>query len=139
MLRGGGETNPWGIDADWLGPALAFGVLLHECIHVHVDRNLGGHDGPTSHNGRRWIGRVNRIAPLLGIDGIDVGASRVVRIPVEPPTYTPRGKRVTRVVRVSTGNVPFAVGAGFLQALRRTWEGLRITTEASGCRTACRT
>ena len=118
LLKGSEKADPWGIDPRWLGPSLAFDTLLHECIHIHVNRNLSGRDGPTSHNCRRWIRQVNRIAPLLGFRGINVGSSRAARVPVEPPIYTRRGKRVTRVTRVCTGNVPFAVGAGFPQSLR---------------------
>ena len=118
LLRGSEKETPWGLPPAWLGPALAFDTLLHECMHIHIDYNLGGHDGP-SHNCRRWVRQVNRIAPLLGFQGIHVGISKSVRVPDPSAPLTPRGKRPTRVVRGTTGNVPYAAGAGFPESLRR--------------------
>ena len=93
--------------------------LLHECIHIHINCNLGGHVGSSSHNCKRWVRQVNRIAPLLGFEGVQMGTSRAKRVPVEPPQFTKRGKLVTRVVRGHFGNVPFIVGAGFPGSLRK--------------------
>jgi hypothetical protein len=118
LLGGSEKEDPWHISPHFLGPALAFDTILHECIHIHITHNLGGQDGPTSHNCRRWIRQVNRIAPLLGLKGIHVGMSKTMRVPVEPPQYTARGNRVTRVVRRCAGAVPFRVGSGFPQAAR---------------------
>jgi len=118
LLGGSEKEDPWHIPPNFLGAALAFDTILHECIHIHITHNLGGQDGPTSHNCRRWIRQVNRIAPLLGFKGIHVGMSKTMRVPVEPPQYTARNKRVTRVVRRCVGSVPFRVGSGFPQAAR---------------------
>jgi hypothetical protein len=119
ILQGTEKENPWDIPRSWMGPALAFDTLLHECIHVHTDYNLGGHDGPTSHNCKRWVRQINRIAPLIGFRETRFGISKAMRVqdPDAPPT--PRGRVATKVVRGCTGNVPFAVGAGFPFALRR--------------------
>lgn len=54
LLHGTEKENPWGLPPAWLGPSLAFDTLLHECIHVHIDYNLGGHQGTSSHNCKRW-------------------------------------------------------------------------------------
>jgi len=118
LLQASEEENPWGIPAEWLGPSLVFDTLLHECIHVHIGYNLGGHNGPTSHNNKRWVRQVTRIAPLLGFHGIRFGISKTMRVPDRDAPRTSRGKPATRVVRGYTGNVPFAVGAGFPQSLR---------------------
>jgi hypothetical protein len=64
----------WSIPVELFGYCLAFDVLLHECIHAHVDHNLGGWahlDGPqrskwTSHNNPLWVAECTRIAGLLG-------------------------------------------------------------------------
>jgi hypothetical protein len=119
LLQASEKENPWDIPAAWLGPSLVFDALLHECIHVHIDYNLGGHDGPSSHNCKRWVRQVNRLTPLLGFRGIRFGLSKTVRVPDPDSPPTPRGKVATRVVRACMGNVPFPVGAGFPDALRR--------------------
>lgn len=119
LLSSDGPKPPWGIPRSWLGEALAFDTLLHECMHVHINTRLGGRDGPTSHNCERWVRQANRLAPMLGFDGIMFGRSKVVRVPIKGGIRGPRGKLPTRVVRVSTGNVPFAIGAGFPQSLRQ--------------------
>jgi hypothetical protein len=118
LLRGSEKENPWGITREWLGPAMVFDTILHECIHIHINCNLGGRMGSSSHNCKRWIRQVNRIAPLLGFQGVHMGISKAMRVPIEPPKFTKRGKRVTRVVRGYFGNVPFTVGAGFPGSFR---------------------
>jgi hypothetical protein len=118
LLQGTEKENPWDIPAAWLGPSLAFDTLLHEAIHVHIDYNLGGHDGQTSHNCKRWARQVNRIASLLAFPHIHFGLSKTVRVPDLDAPRTPLGKRATKVVRRCTGNVPFIVGAGFPESLR---------------------
>jgi hypothetical protein len=118
LLLGSEKVDPWGLPPKWLGSSLAFDTLLHECIHVHIDYNLGGHDGRNSHDCKRWMRQVNRIAPLLGFADIHVGVSRTVRVPDPSAPLTPRGKVPTRVVRRTTGNVPHRVGAGFPHSLR---------------------
>jgi len=119
LLGSTAEEPPWGIPRRWLGASLVFDVLLHECIHIHIDTRLGGHDGPTSHNCDRWVRQINRLAPLLGMKDVEFGRSKVARVPIEGAPLTVRGKRPTRVARVCTGNVPFTVGAGFPMSLRR--------------------
>jgi hypothetical protein len=64
----------WSIPVEMLGRCYAYDILLHECIHVHVNYNLGGLeslDGSqrsswTSHNNPLWVAECNRIAGLLG-------------------------------------------------------------------------
>jgi hypothetical protein len=119
LLRGSEKQDPWDIRPAWLGPSLAFDTLLHECIHVHIDYNLGGHDGRSSHDCPRWLRQVNRIAPLLGFQGIRMGGTKLKRVPIPGAPRTPRGKLATKVVRVSLGNVPFKTAAGFPESLRR--------------------
>jgi hypothetical protein len=57
--------------------------------------------------------------PLLAFEGIGCGLSKAMRAPDPNAPRTPTGKVTTRVVRGCTGNVPFAVGAGFPDSLRR--------------------
>lgn len=118
LLRATETENPWGIPATWLGPLLAFDTLLHECIHVHIDHNLGGHNGRTSHDCPRWVRQVNRIAPLLGFAGVHVGTTKTARVKDFQAPRTKRGKVATRVVRITAGNVPFRVASGFPHSLR---------------------
>lgn len=109
---------PWGIPRDWLGPLMVFDTLLHECIHIHIDYNLGGHNGRTSHDCPRWVRQVNRLAPLLGFSDVKVGVTKTVRVKDESLPRTKRGKIASRVVRQTLGNVPFSVAYGFPQSLR---------------------
>lgn len=51
------KKDPWGIDPTCLGPSWVFDVLLHECMHVHIDYNLGGSDGRTSHDCKHGFGK----------------------------------------------------------------------------------
>jgi hypothetical protein len=118
LLQGTEKEQPWNIPADCLGASLAFDTLLHECIHVHIEYNLGGHDGRSSHDCKRWIRQANRIAPLLGFRDIRFGITKTVRVPDYSAPKTVRGKVATRVVRRTTGNVPHRVAAGFPQSLR---------------------
>ncbi len=118
LLKASESPTPWGIPAAWLGPSLACDTLLHECIHIHIGSNLGGHKGRTSHDCMRWIRQVNRIAPLLGFIGIQAGRTKSVRVPILNAPRTKRGKLPTRVVRRTVGNVPFRTVAGFPAALR---------------------
>ena len=112
------SLNPWGYDRAWLGPSLAFDVLLHECMHVHIECNLGGQKGRSSHDCKRWVRQVNRIAPPLGFDDVRAGGTRCVRVPDPRGERTPRGKLPTRVVRKSMGNIPMHVVATFPHSLR---------------------
>jgi hypothetical protein len=118
ILRGTEQPNPWGIPPEWLGIAYAFDVLLHELIHVSQFCLLGGGVGPTSHNNTAWVTEVNRIAPLLGFDGVEAGLSKTKRVPIEGET-TKNGKPRTKVIRVSEGNLPHRVVAGFPHRFRR--------------------
>jgi hypothetical protein len=69
-----GWVARWGIPPERLGPCFAYDVLLHECIHAHVEYNLGGwgrltgtqRSKWTCHNNPLWVGECNRIAELLG-------------------------------------------------------------------------
>jgi hypothetical protein len=118
LLRGTEKEEPWNIPADWLGPSLVFDTLLHECMHVHIDYNLGGHDGRSSHDCKRWIRQANRLAPLLGFPDVHFGVTKTIRVPDHSAPRTVRGKVATRVVRRSTGNVPHRVVVGFPPSLR---------------------
>lgn len=119
LLEPGHLREPWGIPRRWLGPALLLDVLLHECIHIHIDTHLGGTDGPTSHNCDRWVRQINRLAPMLGFDRVQFGRSKLKRIPIAGAPLSAHGKRPTKVTRISTGTVPFIVGAGFPISLRQ--------------------
>jgi len=118
LLGGTEKENPWGIPDKHLGQAFVFDTLLHECIHVHIGHNLGGQLGSTSHNCPRWVRQVNRLAPLLGFDGVKAGISKTVRVPDPSAPLTKRGKVATKVVRGTTGNIPFAMVSGFPHSLR---------------------
>jgi hypothetical protein len=119
LLQGTEKEDPWRIPPDWLGPSLVFDTLLHECIHVHIDYNLGGHGGEGSHDTKRWMRQINRIARLLEFRTVRFGITRTVRVPDYSAPRTVRGKVATRVVRRTTGNVPHRVAAGFPQSLRK--------------------
>jgi hypothetical protein len=118
VLGGTQRRNPWNIDPGWLGIAYAFDVLLHESIHVSQHCLLGGGIGPTSHNNSAWIAEVNRIAPVLGLVGIQAGLSKTKRVPIEGET-TKTGKPATRVIRASEGNLPHSAVATFPHGARR--------------------
>ena len=109
-LWGGTEkADPWGFPPDLFGERFALDTLIHECIHVSVNYRLGGQTGETSHNNPEWVAEVNRIAPLIGLDGIDGGMSKVIR----------EGKKTKRV---SQGNVPFDPAVSkFPRGLRLHW------------------
>ncbi len=119
LLRGSEKQDPWAIPEAWPGASYAFDTLLHECVHVHIDYNLGGHDGRTSHDCDRWARQVNRLAPRLGFHGIQAGVTKTKRVPDYTAPRTVRGKVATRVVRVVAGNVPFVAVAGFPSSLRQ--------------------
>jgi hypothetical protein len=120
VLGGTERENPWGYPAGWLGGCFAFDLLLHEAVHVSVEHRLGGwrDKGNTSHNNEVWVAEVNRLAPLLGLQGVEAGVSKLKRVPIEGVPRTKRGKQPTRVERVTEGNVPFAAVAGFPRGLR---------------------
>ena len=118
LLRVYQTPEPWDIPSEWLGPSLVFDVLLHECMHVHIAYNLGGRDGRTSHDCNRWTRQVNRLAPMLGFEGVVAARTKTVRIPDPSLPLTPRGKMATRVVRQCLANIPFPAIAGFPTALR---------------------
>jgi hypothetical protein len=72
----GRQSSRWNVPLDLLGPCYAYDVLLHECVHAHVDYNLSGWErltGPqrskwTCHNNPLWVAECNRIAELLGAE-----------------------------------------------------------------------
>jgi hypothetical protein len=101
------------------GPRYAFDTLLHECMHVHILCNLGGETGETSHNCDEWIAEVNRLAPLIGIPGVQAGRIKVKRVPVEGAEPNERGKRPTAVARVAEGNMPLIALASFPHGVRQ--------------------
>jgi hypothetical protein len=118
LMECGEKPNPWGLPSEWLGPAMMFDTLLHECIHVHIASNLGGTRGRSSHDCKRWVRQVNRIAPLLGFAGVDAGQTKLMRVPMLNAPRKTCGKLPTRVVRRTLGNVPFRTVAGFPRSLR---------------------
>lgn len=119
LLGTGPKDNPWKVPRAWLGWRFAVDVLLHECIHVHINYVLGERGkGTSSHDCEAWIAEVTRLAPLLGLPPIAPGLSRTKRVPV-PGETTKTGKPLTRVVRVTEGNLPRSVVAGFPDAARR--------------------
>src|SRR5262249_1173274 len=117
LLGGTEKADPWGVPPAWLGAAYALDVLLHECIPVTVACNPGGSTGPTSHNCPCWVGEVNRLCPVLGFSGVVAGLSKTERVKDPDAPLTQTGKPATRVVRSTTGNVPFAAVSRFPGAL----------------------
>jgi len=101
-----------------LGACFAFDVLVHECIHVSVNYLHGGSSGPTSHNCNEWISEVNRLAPLLGLHGVEAGRSTTTR-KVIAGEFTKTGKPATKPVRASKGNIPHGAVARFPYAVRQ--------------------
>ncbi len=118
LLEAQQKPCPWGIPNSHLGSSLVFDTILHECIHVHIDYNLGGTHGRTSHDCDRWVRQVNRLAPLLGFEGIEAGRTKLVRVKDDSLPRTVRGKVATRVVRQCTANVPFKAVCRFPVGLR---------------------
>jgi len=55
------------LDISDLNRKLASDVLLHEMIHQKIHQT-GGWVGDASHNNERFVGEVNRIAKLLGLN-----------------------------------------------------------------------
>lgn len=125
LLGGGPSKNPWGIDRKYLGSCYAYEALLHECMHVAVHFLLGGNTGPTSHNSPQWISEVNRIAPMIGLDGIKAAMSKPKRVAVEGE-FTKTGKQRTTVKRVSDGNIPFKAASTFPHGVRKFLGDLAI-------------
>jgi len=111
------KPDRWGFPQNHLGRKFAFDVLVHECMHVYIYYCLGGCHGTSSHNNPEWISEVNRIAPMLGFESVQVGVSRLVRVKV-PDSLTPSGRLATKVRRVTDGNIPFKVAANFPYELR---------------------
>jgi hypothetical protein len=120
ILEGSEKPDPWGISPDWLGACYAFDVVLHESMHVGVAYLLGGWKGKgdTSHNNSVWIAEVNRIAPMLGLNGVQAGFTKPRRVAIQGCT-TKTGKPETKVVRASDGNVPHCAVATFPLGVRR--------------------
>src|SRR5262249_43676373 len=112
ILGGTQKKNPWGIDPAFLGTCYAFDVLLHESTHVSVAYRLGGWrgKGSTSHNNEVWIAEVNRLMPLLGLNGGTAGRNKTRR--VVAPDADPNGPK-TRVIRASDGTLPHMAVATF--------------------------
>lgn len=100
------------------GLRYAFDVLLHECIHVEIICNQGGHTGETSHNSDEWVAEVNRLAPLIGIAGVAAARTKVRRIPIADAEPNERGKRPTMVARATDGNIPMQALATFPHGVR---------------------
>jgi hypothetical protein len=107
-IWGGTEKeDPWGIAPDILGARYAFDVLIHECMHVSVNYRLGGPSkGDSSHDNPEWIAEVNRIAPLIGLLGVQ-GARNLVK------------RKGKKTYRHCDGNIPFVSAAGFPHAVRK--------------------
>jgi len=115
-LQGGG-AGPWGIDHRWFGPLFAFDVLIHESIHVAQSVLHDRDPDEPSHNGPTWIAEVNRLAPVLGLEGVQAGLNRPKRVPV-PGRTTKTGKVATEVRRVDEGNVPLKAHSRFPYGVR---------------------
>jgi hypothetical protein len=114
-----GDGHPWGMSEKHIGVLLAFDVLLHESIHVaqrSIHHDLR-EDRQSSHNRESWIVEVNRIAPLLGMNGIQAGLNKPKRVAI-PGEFTPRGKPKTKVTRVDEGNVPLKYYSRFPDGVR---------------------
>ncbi|MEO2015586.1 MAG: hypothetical protein ABGZ53_14580 [Fuerstiella sp.] len=107
-LRSRGESSPWGLDPAWLGKRYVFDLLLHEIVHVQNRYVASAEDvkGPTSHNNDAWINEVNRLCPLIGLDGIKAARSVVRRVDGKPK-------------RTTDGNIPFNVAATFPHSIRQ--------------------
>jgi hypothetical protein len=88
-------------------------------MHVHILCNLGSETGETSHNCDEWIAEVNRLAPLIGIPGVQAGRIKVKRVPVEGAEPNQRGKLPTAVARVAEGNMPLIALASFPHGVRQ--------------------
>ena len=88
---------PWSTPAAWMGWRYAYDLLLHECMHVHIDYVLGERGkGTSSHDCEAWVAEVARLAPLLGLPAFTPGLSRTKRVPVPGETTKtgrPPGRR----------------------------------------------
>jgi hypothetical protein len=108
-LWGGTEkTKPWGIAPDLLGPRYALDVLIHEAIHVSVHYRLGWRRPATwvtSHDNAAWVSEVNRIAPVIGLPGVEAAKKTSTRIG-------------TTIRHVSKGNISHDALSRFPYAVR---------------------
>jgi hypothetical protein len=115
---GGTESaNPWKVPEWQLGWRYAVDVLIHEAVHVSVEYLLGGANGPTSHNNSRWRSEIERIAPLIGLEGFKASGSVTRR--VETGKLKDSGKPEKKVMRVAVGSLPYAATYCFPYATRR--------------------
>lgn len=81
-------------------------ILLHECIHINIDHNLGGHSNKrSSHQSIEWVNECNRLAPLLGLGHLRASLPKSKRIMVDGES------KVRKVVLDEC--VPLKVLAGF--------------------------
>jgi hypothetical protein len=91
--------NAWG--APQLGRCYAYHVLLHETVHVAVNYLHGGIESHqefkkkwTTHANPIWVGEINRIARLMGID-VTYDMKKYRRVPTGG--MSARGKAATKV------------------------------------------
>ena len=100
------STDPliFGYSADSLGIRFAYDVLLHELVHVAANYLYGVTDGDSSHNNSTWIAEINRLSPLIGLDGVQAEMTKVKRVSI--PGETKTGKPATKPAKVNAGNTP---------------------------------
>lgn len=94
----------FGYDAGNFGIRFAYDVLLHELVHVAANYLYGVSDGDSSHNNSTWIAEINRLSPLIGLDGVQAEMTKVKRVPA--PGETKTGKPATKPAKVNAGNTP---------------------------------
>jgi len=112
------SPHPWLVAPGYLGAAFVYEVVLHECMHVWVEYVLGGSTGESSHNCPEWIGEVNRIMPMLGFHGVRAGMTKPKRVPVLGE-QTKTGKPLTKVTRVTDGDLPLEAISSFPHGVRQ--------------------
>jgi hypothetical protein len=62
------SASPWRL-GEMLGERFCSDGLLHEMTHQGIHQRGGRQTGYSSHDCQEWVDEVNRISPLLGLDG----------------------------------------------------------------------
>jgi hypothetical protein len=104
-------------------PRLAMDALIHASMHAAQECLLKGiPETHSPHACQTWDEAVRHIAPRPGLEAIVPGGSDATRLPISEGPVGPRGRRPTRVKRMTATGLPYSVIAGFPRAAR-LWLG----------------
>ena len=97
------DVTIFGYSTDGLGIRFAYDVLLHELVHVAANYLYGVTDGDSAHNNSTWVAEINRLSPLIGLEGVQAEMTKVKRVAI-PDEVTKKGKPATKPAKVNAGN-----------------------------------